>query len=89
MNDEERNIVESDAPSLDGYSLDDNAEKFTRVLTDAEFEEKKRETYNEYTSFAEALNGNQIIVKIYDFLKLISIEVFDRYTGFLSLSEDG
>ncbi len=58
-----------------------------REYTPEELEQRKNRFYQTFTRIAETAGGNQIIVRIYEYLKLISVEVYDRYLGLLTLAD--
>ena len=71
---------------VDASDLPDS--QAVRELTPAELEERRRSMYEVFTALATAAGGNQIVLKVYEFLKLLSVEVYDRYLGMLTVSED-
>ncbi|TGL59389.1 VWA domain-containing protein [Leptospira ognonensis] len=89
IGEEKRHIIQGDASrykSIDGY-LPEGIKAETRYLNDLEWKEAKDKSYGNFMKVAEACGGNLIILDIYDFLNLVSIEVYDRYMGQLTLSK--
>ena len=58
----------------------------SKTLSEEELEIKKKKYLDKFTQFAEACGGNQIVISIYDFINLISVECYDRYVGMLTLA---
>jgi hypothetical protein len=50
-----------------------------KVLTDEELKVKKKKYFEIFTKFANSCGGNQIILNVFDFLKIITVETYDRY----------
>ncbi|MBP6740175.1 MAG: VWA domain-containing protein [Leptospiraceae bacterium] len=72
--------------SLDGF-LTNPPPGITSVrLNDADWRNRKAEIYEIFTEVAHACGGNQIIISVYELMSLISVEVYDRYMGRLTLS---
>ncbi len=64
--------------------MDDN---MTRVeLTDDALDNKMKGIYKDFTKIAENCGGNQIILKINELIRIVSIECYDRYLGLLTLA---
>ena len=55
-------------------------------LTDEELEAKKKRIFVEFTELARVAGGNQILLKIDELSRLISVECYDRYLGLLTLA---
>ncbi len=60
--------------------------KKIRVLNDEELKIKKKKYFEIFTKFANSCGGNQIILNVFDFLKIITVETYDRYMGLLTLA---
>lgn len=91
INDDIRYEYVGDVPDnfiKDGYVSEDNLPPGVklRTLTEKELEMRKKEYLDQFTQFAEACGGNQIVMSIYDFTNLISVECYDRYVGMLTLA---
>jgi hypothetical protein len=81
---EESGIVIKDGYADNRYLPESAA---VREFTQEELEERKNKFYQTFTRIAESAGGNQIIVRIYEYMKLISVEVYDRYLGLLTIAE--
>ena len=57
-----------------------------KVLTDEELKVKKKKYFEIFTKFANSCGGNQIILNVFDFLKIITVETYDRYMGLLTIA---
>ena len=42
--------------------------------------------YRDFTEIAETCGGNQIILKVNELMKIVSVECYDRYLGLLTLA---
>jgi hypothetical protein len=71
--------------AVDGY-VDESDETKVRKLTDEEFNKKKKDINERFTKIAEACGGNQVIIKINELVKIVSVECYDRYLGMLTLA---
>ncbi len=58
-----------------------------RILDDRQLDIKMSEHFKHYTDIAETAGGNQIIVRINELIKIISVECYDRYMGLLTLND--
>ncbi len=88
LEDDLRNEVEDPGGSLkvvDGY-VDESDDTKIYTLTDEELEQKKNGICNKFTDIARACGGNQIIIKINELVKLVSVECYDKYLGALTLA---
>jgi hypothetical protein len=56
-----------------------------RELTDAEKQNRIATRFERFTRIAEAAGGNQIVLTAYDALGLLTMDVYDRYIGLLTL----
>ena len=88
---EELMVLDGNAVQVrDGYAdrntIDDNA--VTRQMTPEELDRRKQGLFDTFTRIAETAGGNQIIIRVYEMLKLLSVEVYDRYLGLLTLATD-
>ena len=88
---EELTVFDGNAVQVrDGYAdrntVDDNA--VTRQMTPEELDRRKQGFFDTFTRIAETAGGNQIIIRVYEMLKLLSVEVYDRYLGLLTLATD-
>ena len=76
----------SDLESTDGLlSGEFDFDTIARTLTPEELEEAKGRRFDTFTRIAQAAGGNQIVLTLYDALSLLSLEVYDRYLGLLTL----
>jgi hypothetical protein len=57
-------------------------------MTPEELDRRKQGLFDTFTRIAETAGGNQIIIRVYEMLKLLSVEVYDRYLGLLTLATD-
>jgi len=57
-------------------------------LNDTDWKNRKAEIYEIFTEVAHACGGNQIIINVNELMSLISVEVYDRYMGSLTLSRN-
>ena len=91
MNDDLRYEFIDGNPSLNFFagalSIEELLEgKKIKVLTDEELKVKKKKYFEIFTKFANSCGGNQIILNVFDFLKIITVETYDRYMGLLTLA---
>jgi hypothetical protein len=91
MNDDLRYEFIDGNPSLNFFagalSIEELLEgKKIKVLTDEELKVKKKKYFEIFTKFANSCGGNQVILNIFDFLKIITVETYDRYMGLLTLA---
>lgn len=56
-----------------------------RALSDEELDRDVTRRLDTFTSIAEAAGGNQIVLTVYPVLGLLSLELYDRYLGLLTL----
>lgn len=73
---------------LDGFLINRPPGTTEVRLNDTEWKNKKAEMYEIFTEVAHACGGNQIIVSLYELANLISVEVYDRYMGNLTLARN-
>jgi hypothetical protein len=73
----------------DGYALRERLPEGaeTRPFSAEELERRRRRFFETFTGIAEEAGGNQIVLRLYEFLKLLSVEVYDRYMGRLTLAD--
>ena len=65
----------------------ENHERLRHIeLTDEELEERTKRIFEKFTELALASGGNQILPKINELTRLISVECYDRYLGLLTLA---
>jgi hypothetical protein len=55
-------------------------------LTDEALDRKMKGIYHEFTEIAEACGGNQVIIRINELIRIVSVECYDRYMGLLTLA---
>ncbi len=55
-------------------------------LTDEQLDSKMKKMYEDFTNIANICGGNQIILKINEFIKIVTVECYDRYLGALTLA---
>jgi len=55
-------------------------------LTDEALDRKMKGIYKDFTEIAETCGGNQIILKINELIRIVSVECYDRYLGLLTLA---
>jgi hypothetical protein len=56
-----------------------------RKLTDVEKQNRINTRFDRFTNIAETAGGNQIVLTAYDALGLLTMDVYDRYIGLLTL----
>ncbi len=55
-------------------------------LTDEALDEKMKGIYKGFTEIAETCGGNQIILRVNELMRIVSVECYDRYLGLLTLA---
>ena len=55
-------------------------------LTDEALDEKMKGIYKNFTEIAETCGGNQIILRVNELMRIVSVECYDRYLGLLTLA---
>jgi|GEM_PF-3433554 len=66
--------------------LEENGADFSRARTDEEFATAVEERFRAFTRIAENAGGNQIVLTMVPALAVVSLEVYDRYLGLLTLA---
>lgn len=75
--------------TVDGYISQENIDKYniqSTELDDEALNAKVKDVFSTFTRIAEIAGGNQIIIKINELIKILSIECYDRYVGMLTLA---
>lgn len=78
-------VPDGSVDALDGVIEGDIPSGATK-LTAAEVEQFRTTRFERFTEIAEHAGGNQVVLTVYRALRLISLELYDRYVGLLTLA---
>lgn len=74
--------------ATDGYvKLPDDGREIGRERSQEEQQRLIRARFDNFTRIAETAGGNQVVLTAYDALGLLTMDVYDRYIGLLTLVE--
>lgn len=82
------NVPDGTVPSLDGV-IEGELPEGAAALTAEEIESLRSTRFERFTEIAEHAKGNQVVLTVYRALRLISLELYDRYVGLLTLAGRG
>lgn len=71
----------------DNMIADDVPEERIRKLTEEQVKQNVDSRFERFTRIAEVAGGNQVVLTEFSALGLITVELYDRYVGLLSLAE--
>jgi hypothetical protein len=75
-----------DISVIDNCVSEETEDIVRHELKDDELDQKMKGIYKSFTEIAEHCGGNQIILKINELIKIVSVECYDRYLGLLTLA---
>jgi len=90
IHDEQRHEVEfpdGRPSSVVDNVVDDVQGSMVRVeLSDEALDRKMKGIYRDFSEIAEVCGGNQVILRINELVRIVSVECYDRYMGLLTLA---
>ncbi|MGL1892641.1 MAG: VWA domain-containing protein [Spirochaetaceae bacterium] len=75
---------DSNAEVIDNIVSNVNKDMSEIILNDEELDNKIKGLYSDFSEIATACGGNQIILKVNQLLKIVTVECYDRYLGILT-----
>jgi hypothetical protein len=91
IKDEQRHEIVFPDGRADGAVIDNVVSEIKESMvqvesTDRALDRKMKGIYKDFTEIAETCGGNQIILKINELIRIVSVEGYDRYLGLLTLA---
>lgn len=81
-----RRVPDGSVVAIDGV-IEGELPAGAQPLTAAEIARLREERFDRFTRVAEHAGGNQVVLTLYRALRLVSLELYDRYVGLLTLAQ--